>query len=73
MSHFTTPSSLASMRSPMNWRLASFKKGTKYGASAYPILRNECHFGNFQKDLFITAKPHDVSEILDPTFTSGPS
>ena len=57
----------------MNWRLTSFKKGTKYGASAYPILRNECHFDKFQKDLFVTAKSHDVSEILDPTFTPGPS
>ena len=57
----------------MNWRLTSFKKGTKYGASAYPILRNECHFDKFQKDLFVTAKAHDVSEILDPTFTPGPS
>ena len=25
------------------------------------------------RDLFITAKSHDVSEILDPTFTPGPS
>ena len=57
----------------MNWRLASFKKGTKYGASAYPILRNEHYFDKFQKDLFITAKSHDVSEVLDPTFTPGPS
>ena len=25
------------------------------------------------RELFITAKSHDVSEILDPTFTTGPS
>ena len=73
MSNFTSPSSSASIRSPMNWILASFKKGIKYGAPAYPIMRNECHFDKFQKDLFITAKFHVVSEILDPTFTPGPS
>ena len=73
MSNFTSPSCSASMRSPINWRLASFQKGTKYGASVYPTLRNECHFDKLQKDLFITAKSHDVSEILDPTFTPGPS
>ena len=27
----------------------------------------------FQRDLFITAKSNDVSEILDPTYTPGPS
>ena len=37
------------------------------------ILRDECYFDKFQRDLFITAKSHDVSEILDPTFTPGPS
>ena len=57
----------------MNWRLASFNKGTKYGAPAYPILTNECHVDKFQKDLFITCKSHDVSEILYPTFSPGPS
>ena len=57
----------------MNWRLASFKKVIKYRAPAYPIMRNECHLDKFQKDLFITAKSLDVSEILDPTFTPGPS
>ena len=73
MSNFTSPSSSASMRSPINWRLASFKKGIKNRASEYSILRNECYFDKFQKDLFITAKSHDVSEILDPTFTPVPS
>ena len=41
MSNFTSPSSYALMRSPMNWRLALFKKDIEYGASAYPFLRNE--------------------------------
>ena len=36
-------------------------------------LERSDYFDKFQRDLFITAKPHDVSEILDPTFTPGPS
>ena len=43
------------------------------GASAYSIMRDECYFDEFPRNLFITAKSHDVSEILDPTFTSGSS
>ena len=66
MSHVT---SSASMRSPIHLELASFKKGTRSGASTYPILRDEGLFDKFQRDLFITAKSHDVSEILGPTFT----
>ena len=72
-SNFTSPSPSASMRFPINWELASFKKDIKNGASAYSILRDECYFDKFQRDLFITAKSHDVSEILDPTFTPGHS
>ena len=73
MSHITSPSSSASMRSPIHSELASFKKGIKREASACSILKDEHYFGKFQRDLFITAKSHDVSEILDPTFTPGPS
>ena len=61
------------MRSPIHSELASFKKGIKRDASEYSILKDECYFDKFQRDLFITAKSHDVSEILDPTFTPGPS
>ena len=73
MSHVTSPSSSASMRSPMHLELASFKKGIKRDASAYSILKDEHYFDKFQRSLFITAKSDDVSEILDPTFISGPS
>ena len=41
--------------------------------STYFTLKDEQYFDKFQRDLFITAKSHDVSEILDPTFTAGPS
>ena len=36
-------------------------------------MRDEHHFEYFHRDLFIIAKSHNVSEILDPTFTPGPS
>ena len=61
----TTPSS-APIRSPMNLELASFKKSMKREASAYSVLKDEHFFDKFQRDLLITAKSHDVSEILDP-------
>ena len=73
ISYFTSPSSSAFMRFPIHLELATFKKGIKREASAYSILKNECYFHKIQRDLFITAKSHDVSEILDPTFTPGPS
>ena len=61
------------MRSPFNLELASFKKHIRNGAFAYSILRDECYFDKFQRELCIAAKSYDVSEILDPTFTPGPS
>ena len=66
-------SSPAPMRSPMNLELASFKKTIKREVSACSVLKDEHFFDKFQRDLFITAKSHDVSEILDPTFTPDPS
>ena len=36
-------------------------------------MKDERYFDKFQRDHFITAKSHDGSEILDPTFTPGPS
>ena len=57
----------------MHLELASFKKSIKREASAYSTLKDERYFDKFQRDLFITAKSHDVSEILDPTFTPGSS
>ena len=73
MSLVTSPSSSASMRSPIHLELASFKKGIKREVSADSILKDGHDFDKFQRDLFITAKSHDVSEILDPSFTPGPS
>ena len=71
MSNFISPSPSASVRSPSIGSL--LHKDIKNRASAYSILRDEGLFDKFQKDLFITAKSHDVSEILDPIFTPGPS
>ena len=55
----------------MYLELESFKKSIKRKASAYSTLKDERYFDKFKRDLFITAKSHDVSEILDPTFTPG--
>ena len=73
MSHLRTPTSPLPLRSPMHLELASFKKSIKREASAYSTLKYERYFDKFQRDLFITAKSHAVSEILDPTFTPGSS
>ena len=73
MSLVTFPSSSTSIRSPIHLELASFKKGIKREASAYSTLKDECYCDKFKRDLFITAKSHNVSEILDPTFTPGHS
>ena len=66
-------SPLPSMRSPIYTELASFKKSIKSKASSYSTLKDERYFDKFQRDLLLTAKSHDVSEILDPPFTPGPS
>ena len=73
ISHLRTPTSPLPVRSPMHLELASFKKSIKREASAYSTLKDERYFDKFQRDLFITAKSHNVSEILDPTFTPGSS
>ena len=73
MSLVTSPSSSTPMRSPIHIKLASFNKGIKREAFSYSTLKDERYFDKFQRDLFIIAKSHDVSEILDPTFTPGPS
>ena len=60
MPHLSSHSSPALMRSPMNLELASVKKSIKREASAYSVLKDERFFDKFQRDLFITAKSHDV-------------
>ena len=68
MSHVTSPATTVSVRSPVHSELASFKKSIKREASAYSILKDERYFDKFQRDLNITAKSHDVSEILNPNY-----
>ena len=57
----------------MNLELASFKKSIMREASAFSVLKDEHFFDKFQRDLLITVKSHDVSEILDPSYSPGPS
>ena len=50
---------------------ALFKKDIKIEGSAYCILKDERYFDKFLSHLLITVMSHEVSEILEPTFTPG--
>ena len=48
-----------------------FKKGIKRDIAAYPSLKDERYFDDFKRSLFIVAKTHKCSEVLDPNYTPG--
>ena len=57
--------------SPAALELMSFKKGIKRETTAYPSLKDERYFDGFKRSLFIVAKTHEYSEVLDPNYTPG--
>ena len=57
--------------SPAAIELMGFKKGTKREISAYPSLKDERYFDGFKRSLYIVAKTHEFSEVLDPNYTPG--
>ena len=57
--------------SPAALELISFKKGIKREITAYPSLKDERYFDGFKRSLFIVAKTHECSEVLDPNYTPG--
>ena len=57
--------------SPAALELMSFKKGIKREITAYPTLKDERYFDGFKRSLFIVAKTHECSDVLDPTYTPG--
>ena len=57
--------------SPAALVLMSFKKGIKREITAYPSLKDERYFDGFKRSLFIIAKTHECSEVLDPNYTPG--
>ena len=57
--------------SPEALELMSFKKGIKREITAYPSLKDERYFDGFKRSLFIVAKTHKCSEVLDPNYTPG--
>ena len=57
----------------MNLELASFKKSIKREASAYSVLKDGTSLSNSRGISSSQPKSHDVFEILDSTFTPGPS
>ena len=52
--------------SPAAIGLMSFKKGIKREITAYPSLKDERYFDGFKRSLFIVAKTHECSDVLDP-------
>ena len=57
--------------SPAAIELMGFKKGIKREISEYPSLKDERYFDGFKRSLFIVAKTHECSEVLDPNYTPG--
>ena len=57
--------------SPAAIELMGFKKGIKREIAAYPSLKDERYFDHFKRSLFIVAKTHECSEVLDPNYTPG--
>ena len=57
--------------SPAAIELMSFKKGIKREITAYPSLKDGRYFDGFKRSLFIVAKTHECSEVLDPNYTPG--
>ena len=65
------PSSRPTTYSPAAIEQMGFKKGIKREISAYPSLKDERYFDGFKRSLFIVAKTHECSEVLDPNYTPG--
>ena len=57
--------------SPAAIELMGFKKGIKREIAASPSLKDERYFDGFKRSLFIVAKTHECSEVLDPNYTPG--
>ena len=49
----------------------SFKKAIKREITAYSSLKDERYFYGFKRSLFIVAKTHECSDVLDPNYTPG--
>ena len=65
------PSSKPTAYSTAALEMMSFKKGIKREITAYPSLKDERYFDGFKRSLFIVAKTHECSDVLDPTYTPG--
>ena len=67
----TISSSRPTGYSPAAIELMGFKKGIKREIAAYPSLKDERYFDGFKRSLFVVAKTHECSEVLDPNYTPG--
>ena len=57
--------------SPAAIELMGFRKGIKREIAACPSLKDERYFDGFKRSLFIVAKTHKCSEVMDPNYTPG--
>ena len=57
--------------SPAAIELMSLKKGIKREIASYPSLKNERYFDGFIRSIFIVAKTHECSEVLNPNYNPG--
>ena len=65
------PSSKPTTYSPAALELICFKKGIIREITAYPSLKDKRYFNGFKRSLFIVAKTHECSDVLDPNYTPG--
>ena len=65
------PSSRSTGYSPAAIELMGFKKGIKREITASPSLKDERYFDGFKRSLFIVAKTHECSEVLNPNYIPG--
>ena len=57
--------------SPAATELMGFKKGIKREIAAYPSLKDDRYFDGFKRSLFIVAKTHECSDVVDLNYTPG--
>ena len=49
--------------------VATFKKGIKRDASAYPLLKDDRAFGTFHSTTLAIARAHDIEDVFNPNYT----
>ena len=66
-SHHSTPPS-TTPTAPVRDPLSSFKQTIKKDKTQYPFFKDEKYWDQWNQSFSITAKSHDLAEILDPDY-----